>query len=82
MGCCAHSLSLRLLSPSSLLKVYDTEVEGIFYGELPRDGGKSNWEKAKLYDLTAYKYLTDVVGQLKDLELSNPTESLKMLLDM
>ena len=62
--------------------VKDTEVEGIFYGELPRENGKSNWENAKLYDLTVYKYLNDVIEQLKGLEVSEPMTALKTLLDM
>ena len=76
-------MSAMILSAMNCIEnVKDTEVEGIFYGELPREAGKSDWKKAKLYDLTAYKYLTDMIEQLKGLEVSNPTSALKTLLDM
>lgn len=60
----------------------DTEVEGIFYGELPREGGMSQWNRAKLYDLTVYKYLSDVIEQLKGFEVSEPIQALRYLMDM
>lgn len=73
--------ALMLYAMNCIENLKDTEVEGIFYGELPREAGKSNWERAKLYDLTAYKYLTDVVQEMKELELSEPIAALKMLID-
>ena len=74
--------AIILYAMNCIESLKDTEVEGIFYGELPREGGKSNWERAKLYDLTAYKYLADVVEQLKVFEVSDPTAALKTLMDM
>ena len=76
-------MSAIILSAMNCIEnLKDTEVEGIFYGELPRENGKSNWDKAKLYDLTAYKYLTDVIEQLKGFEVSEPIAALKTLLNM
>lgn len=74
--------AIILYAMNCIENLKDTEVEGIFYGELPREGGKSRWERARLYDLTAYKYLTDVIQQLKELELSDPTAAIKTLIDM
>lgn len=74
--------AIILYAMNCIENLKDTEVEGIFYGELPREGSKSNWERAKLYDLTAYKYLADVIQELKEFELSNPTAAIKTLMDM
>lgn len=74
--------AIILYAMNCIENLKDTEVEGVFYGELPREGGKSNWERAKLYDLTAYKYLADVIEQLKVFEISDPTTALKTLMDM
>ena len=63
-------------------KLKDAEVAGIYYGELPRDKGVSKWEKAKLYDLTAFKYLSDVIEQLNGLAISDPRTALKNIIDM
>lgn len=74
--------AIILYAMNCIENLKDTEVEGIFYGELPRENKKSDWGRAKLYDLTAYKYLTDVVEQLKGFEVSEPTAVLKTLIDM
>lgn len=63
-------------------KLKDAEVEGIFYGELPRRAGKAMWNRAKLYDLTTFKYLADVIEQLNALQVSNPRAALQKLIDM
>ena len=60
----------------------DVEVEGIYYGELPRENGKVAYERASLYDLTAYKYLSDVIEELNHLEVKNPLAALEKLLKM
>lgn len=73
--------ALILYAMNCVEALKDTEVEGIFYGELPRTKGQSIWKKAKLYDLTAYKYLTGIAHQLKELEVSNPTAALKSLIE-
>lgn len=74
--------ALVLYAMNCIEKIKDTEVEGIFYGELPRQGGTSMWERAKLYDLTAYKFLTDVVEQLRGLEVTDIESALKNLIDL
>ena len=74
--------ALMLYAMNCIEKIKDTEVEGIFYGELPRSGGQSMWDRAKLYDLTAYKFLTDVVEQLKELEVSDIAGALKSLINV
>lgn len=63
-------------------KLKDTEVAGIFYGELPRTGGQARWSDAKLYDLTIYKRILDVAEDISVMELNNPADALKKLLDM
>lgn len=63
-------------------KVNRSETGGIYYGELPREKGKSDWNKAKLCDLTVFQYLSDVMDQMKALEVSNPREALKKLIGM
>ena len=40
------------------------------------------WERAKLYDLTTFKYLADVIEQLNALQVSNPRAALQKLIDM
>ena len=63
-------------------KLKDAEVQGIYYGELPRSGGRSDWGRARLYDLTVYKYMSDMIDQLHGLNVSEPETALKELLDM
>lgn len=63
-------------------KLKDAEVQGIYYGELPRSGGKADWGRARLYDLTVYKYMSDMIDQLHGLNVSEPETALKELLDM
>lgn len=74
--------AIILYAMNCIENIKDTEVEGIFYGELPREAGKSKWENAKLHDLTIYKYLTDTIEQLKCLDISDPITALKTLLDI
>lgn len=76
-------LSIMIMYAAILAeKLKDTEVEGIFYGELPRTGGRARWEDAKLYDLTIYKRILDVAEDMSMLELNDPADALKRLLDM
>lgn len=63
-------------------KLKDAEVQGIYYGELPRSGGRADWGRARLYDLTVYKYMSDMIDQLHGLNVSEPETALKELLDM
>ena len=74
--------AIILYAISFIEKLKDAEVEGVFYGELPRRGGKAMWERAKLYDLTTFKYLADLIEQLNALQVSNPRAALQKLIDM
>lgn len=71
-----------LYAMSFIEKLKDAEVNGIYYGELPRKNKVSDWDRAKLYDLTAFKYLSDVIEQLKGLEVTDTRAALKTLIDM
>ena len=71
-----------LYSVTFIEKLKDAEVQGIYYGELPRSGGKADWGRARLYDLTVYKYMSDMIDQLHGLNVSEPETALKELLDM
>ncbi len=62
-------------------KLKDAEVDGIYYGELPRERGISVWERAKLYDLTVFKHLQGIIESLNGLEVSDPTSVLKSLIE-
>lgn len=76
-------MSAILFSAMSFIeKLKDTEVEGIYYGEIPREKGKPVMGKATLYDLTAYKLMGDMIDQLKELEVQNPQEILRRIIDL
>lgn len=74
--------AIVLYAMSFIEKLKDSEVEGIFYGEIPREKGQPLYEKAALYDLTAFKYLSGVIEELNNLEVSDPLASLQRLIDM
>lgn len=59
-------------------KIKDCEVEGIYYGEVPRKGGEM--VDAFLYDLTILKLLGDVIDQLKDLGVKEIQEALNKII--
>lgn len=71
-----------LYAMSFIEKMKDSEVEGIYYGELPRQRGESISEAASLHDFTGFKYLSDIVEEMKYLEVSNPLEALKDMLNI
>lgn len=74
--------AIILYAMNFIEKLKDAEVDGIYYGELPREKGVSVWERAKLYDLTAFKYLQGVIESLNGLEVSDPTSVLKSLIEV
>lgn len=74
--------AIILYAMNFIEKLKDAEVDGIYYGELPREKGVSVWERAKLYDLTAFKYLQGVIESLNGLEVSDPTSVLKRLIEV
>lgn len=73
--------AILLYALSFIEKVKDTEVQGIYYGEVPREGGVPVYEKAALYDLTHLKCLGDVIDQLYYMDVSDPLASLRKLLN-
>lgn len=76
-------MSGLLLSAMSFIeKIKDTEVEGIYYGEIPRENKMPVIEKAALYDLTAYKLIGDMVDCLNGLDVPDPQEALHRIMDL
>lgn len=73
--------ALTLYAMNYIEKIKDAEVEGIYYGELPRED-KEVKGNTKIYELTAYKYLSDVLEQLKNLKLNDPLAAMQRLLDI
>ncbi|MCD8068147.1 MAG: hypothetical protein LUE87_04525 [Lachnospiraceae bacterium] len=63
-------------------KLKDAEVDGIYYGEVPRVASKIDWNRAKLYDLTVLKTLGDVIEEMKNLEITDIRGTLQKLIDM
>lgn len=73
--------ALTLYAMNFIEKIKDAEVEGIYYGEIPREN-KEMKGKAQIYELTAYKYLSDVLEQLKNLKLNDPLAAMQKLLNI
>lgn len=48
-------------------KVKDAEVQGIYYGEIPRVRGVVDMEHAALYDITTFKYLSDLTDTMEQM---------------
>ena len=61
-------------------KVKDAEVAGIYYGEIPRIGGKAVPEKAALCDITQFKTLLDITNYMEQLEIEDIRSALEYLL--
>lgn len=72
--------AILLYAMSIIEKVKDSEVQGIYYGETPRENGKIVYEKVALHDMTSLKFMCDMIEQLNDLDVKNPLASLKVLL--
>lgn len=73
--------ALTLYAMNMIEKLKDTEVKGIYYGELPRRNSELKGN-AKIYELTAYKYLSDMVEQLNNLQINDSLGAVKRLLDI
>lgn len=58
----------------------DVEVDGIYYGELPRNNSEAKEEEAKIYDMSVLTRLGNLIDQLYLLEMHDPMESLEQLL--
>lgn len=67
---------------SFIEKVSNSGAGGNYYGELPRVKGKSDWDRAKFYDLTVFKDLSEVIEQIKALEVSDPRKAIHGLIGM
>ncbi len=63
-------------------RLKDTEVEGIFYGEIPRENGCPVLERATIYDLTAYKVLGDVIDDIQELEIGDIQQTLHRIMNL
>lgn len=74
--------AIILYAMSFIEKVNHSETGGIYYGELPRVNRKSDWNRARLYDLTVFQCLSDVLDQMTALEVSNPRAALRKLIGM
>lgn len=74
--------AIILYAMSFIEKVNHSETGGIYYGELPRTNGKSDWNRARLYDMTVFQCLSDVLEQMEALEVANPRAALRKLIGM
>lgn len=74
-------MSAMVLCAMNLVeKVKDAEVAGIYYGEIPRIGGKAVPEKAALCDITQFKTLLDITNYMEQLEIADIRSALEYLL--
>ena len=74
--------AMLLYAMSFVEKLKDSEVQGIYYGEIPRVHGKAVPEQAMLHDLTAFKRLGDVIESLKKLEIQDISQALHAITEM
>lgn len=74
--------AIVLYAMNLIEKMKDSEVQGIYYGNLPRANKQPLYEKAGIYNITSFKILTDMVENLNALEISNPREAIKKILDI
>ena len=74
-------MSAMVLCAMNLVeKMKDSEVVGIYYGEIPRIGGKPVLEKATLCDITQFKSLLDITNYMEQLEIQDIRSALEYLL--
>ena len=74
-------MSAMVLCAMNLVeKVKDAEVAGIYYGEIPRIGGKAVPENAALCDITQFKSLLDITNYMEQLEIADIRSALEYLL--
>lgn len=70
--------AILLYAMNFIEKMKDCEVEGIYYGEIPRENDKAT--DALLYNLAIFKLLNDVVEQMKCLGIHDMKEALERIL--
>ena len=73
--------AMLLYAMNFIEKLKDAEVEGIYYGEIPRHQGRPIYDRATIYELTAFKYLAGIIDELNQLEVKNPLDALQRLID-
>ena len=74
-------MSAMVLCAMNLVeKVKDSEVVGIYYGEIPRIDGKPEPEKAALCDITQFKSVLDITNYMEQLEIKDIRSALGYLL--
>ncbi|MBQ9887293.1 MAG: hypothetical protein IJM37_10630 [Lachnospiraceae bacterium] len=74
--------AMLLYAMNFIEKIKDSEVEGVYYGEIPRVNGKPIYEEAKIYDLTEFKNLSDLIDVLKGLDVSDIRKSINELFNI
>lgn len=70
--------AMLLYTMNFIEKIKDCEVDGIYYGEIQREGGEAR--RAFLYDLTVFKLLGDMIDQMKNLGIREMPEALRKII--
>lgn len=71
--------AIMLYAMNIVERIKDTEVQGIYYGEIQRRDGKLTGQNY-LYDLTELMGVSNVVEKLNELDISEPRAALKRIL--
>lgn len=71
--------AILLYAMSFIEKIKSCEVDGIYYGEIRREGGKISG--ASIYDLTVFNLLGDVIDQMRGLGIQEMQEALKKIME-
>lgn len=74
--------ALLLYAASFARKMKDVQIGGIYYGEIPRKGGKPVAGAESLYDMTYFIHLGDMINDLDEIGCENPEQMLRMLLGL
>lgn len=77
-------MSMLLLCAMNMIEsLKETEVAGIFYGEIVREtrDEKSFEKERRIYDMTSYKLILDVVSDIKNMNVEQPYEWLRSIIE-
>lgn len=74
--------AILLYAMSFVEKLKDTEVEGIYYGEILRRKGEQVENGAVLHDLTVFKLLGDTIEQMEAMQLDDLHKALHRMLNL
>lgn len=74
--------ALLLYAASYSYELKETQIGGIYYGEIPRKDGKPIPEAEGLYDMTYMVSFGDLIHNLKEIECENPENMIHRLLDL